>query len=84
MTDPIPLRHHFFPPVQERVTLVWRGGCVSAQYLLRGGVGGMMNGWAGVTGPSCPQVFLQGMFAALVGEGDARQCKDEGRNRTQS
>lgn len=83
MTDLIPLRHHS-PPVQERVTLIWRGGCVSAQYLLCGGVGDMMNWWAGVADPSCPQVLLQGMFAALVGAEDARQSKDEGRSRTQS
>lgn len=43
-----------------------------------------MGGWAGVADPSCPQVLLQGMFAALVGTDDARQSKDEGRSRTQS
>lgn len=45
---------------------------------------GMMNGWAGVADPSCPQVLLQGMSGALVETDDARQRKDEGRSRTQS
>lgn len=70
--------------MRERVTLVRRGGCVSAQYLLRGGVGGMTNGWAGVADPSCARVLLQGMSDALVETDDARQRKDEGRSRTQS